>query len=249
MNNVINKEKTKWLKPWQLEKFDNIYDRDERFFSLITKGVLGWLTNNIIMYNKPIKHFIMNTGSSYMYIENNGYEFSWTETSGENWIYNELPRCVVNIGQVTIPQEELTQPFVRGTYDRITDEGIQTFNSEIRRLPIEWGMTLRYIFGTFNEAIVVLQELLDKVIFQKYFTITYLGQQIECSIEFPNMFDLNVNQIDMTTTEVNQKTLEIEIVINTSYPIINELTEISAEKQIIDFDARIDPDYIYTDTE
>ena len=70
-----------WKHPWQLEKFDNIYNKDERFFSILVKGLIAWFNKNVVLYNKPIKHFIFSTGSSYMYVEANGYEFILSETS------------------------------------------------------------------------------------------------------------------------------------------------------------------------
>ena len=55
---VNSDEKNKWIRPWNLEKFDNIYNRDERYFSILMKGLLSWLNRNVIMYNKPILHFV-----------------------------------------------------------------------------------------------------------------------------------------------------------------------------------------------
>lgn len=235
MKNVTNIKKDKWVRPWDLEKFDNIYDRDERFFAILVKGVLGYLTNHISMYGKPIKHFIFNTGSSYLYVENNGYNYSLTETTGEDWIYMETPRCIVNMGNVSFPTEELTSPFVRGIYERFNENGeIQGFNAEMRRLPIEMDFSLSYVFSTFNEAIVVIQELIDKICFQRYFNIIYLGQTIICSIEFPNSLSIDINQIDMTSTETNQKTVKFDIKVNSLYPIINEKTEIANNNIIIE---------------
>ena len=106
MKNIIyNKENFEWIRPWNIEKFDDIYNRDERFFSIVLKGVLSWFNSNIILYNKGISHFIFNTGSSYMYIESNGYEYSWNETTGEDQMYMKMPRCIVEIGGIDIPKE------------------------------------------------------------------------------------------------------------------------------------------------
>ena len=92
---ISNIEKSQWIRPWNKEKFDDLHNRDERFFGLLIKGTLAWLNKNIVLYNKPIKHFIFNTGSSIMYVESNGYKFSWNETTGEDTIYMSRPRCVV----------------------------------------------------------------------------------------------------------------------------------------------------------
>lgn len=231
---IANKQIDKWVRPWNIKKFDDLTYRDERYFSILIKGCLAWLNNNICMYDEPIKHFIFNTGSAYMYIESDGYEFKWSETTGEDKMYMHLPRCVCEIGGVNIPTEELTNPFVRGIYERKSsiDNEYKGYNSEMRRLPIELDLTLHYVLSNFNEAIILLQELIDKLIFQKFFNITYLGQKIQCSIEFPQQNNINVNKIDFDSTDVNQKNIDVQIKIESYYPIINIDTEIENTKII-----------------
>ena len=153
----VQKSKNPWIRPWNMEKFDDLFNRDERYFSVLLKGALSWLNNHIVMYNKPINHFVFVTGSSYMYIESNGYSFSWSETSGEDWMHMQLPRCIVELNSIRIPVEELTSPFVRGNYERRDGNKIKGFNAQIRRLPIEMSLNLRYEFSTFNEQIIFVQ--------------------------------------------------------------------------------------------
>ena len=92
------------------------------------------------------------------------------------------------VGNFSIPMEELTAPYIRGVYERVstaekTKGQIMAYNAEMRRLPIEMSMTLKYVFSNFNEAIIFVQELFEKILFQRYFQIVYLGQIINCSIE------------------------------------------------------------------
>ena len=247
MSNILNKEKSVWVRPWNVEKFDNLATRDERFFALVIKGVLRWLTTNIVMYNKPIKHFIFNTGSSYMYMETNGYEFSWKETSGEDMMYMERPRAIFQLGNISINTEELTQPHIRGTYERFTENGnVAGFNAEMRRIPITVNATITYVLSNFNESVILIQEFLDKIIFQRYFQIIYLGQNVECSIEFPNNFDIDINKLDMTSTDPNNKTISISVNICTNYPRFDEYTEISNQQIISTFTSYMNT---YTDKE
>ena len=218
-----------WKHPWQLEKFDNIYNKDERFFSILVKGLIAWFNKNVVLYNKPIKHFIFSTGSSYMYVEANGYEFILSETSGTDWIYMEMPRCIIEISDISFNTESLTNCFSRGEYERYDDEtnSISGYNAEIMRVPIEMNLQFKYVLSNFNETIVLLQEIIDKFIYQKFFTIIYLGQKIRCGIEFPTSEQLELNKIDMSSNETNQKVLQFDIKLTTNYPAINERTEVS----------------------
>lgn len=225
MQNLVNKEQDRWLHPWNVKKFDNLFDRDDRFFSVVLKGALSWLTRNIVLYDEPINHFIFNTGSSYLYVENNGYKYSLSEVSGEDQIYMKMPRCLVEMDSITIPTEELTQPYVRGTYERIVDNDVVGMNAEMRRLPLEITLNLRYVLSNFNESIVLLQEIIDKLVFNKYFKVTYLGQTIKCSLDWPLDEKVQVNKLDMTSSDTNQKTIELSLKLTTSYPQIDERTE------------------------
>lgn len=230
-----NSNVPEWIRPWKIEKFDNLHNKDERFFSIVIKGLLSWLNRNIILYNKPIRHFIYNTGSSIMYIENNGYEMSWTETTAEDMIYMERPRCVVNVGDIDINTDELSQPHIRGVYEResvyrdkdnnIIKRAIEGYNAEIRRIPLTLHIDLNYVLSNFNESIVLTEELIAKFLFQQYYNIVYLGQKIMCSIELPQNFHIETNKIDMTSSEVNQKTIALSLNICCNYPRISESTE------------------------
>lgn len=235
----INQSSNKpvWERPWNREKFDTLAYKDDRFFSIVTKGALSWLTRNIILYNKPIKHFIYNTGSSIMYVETNGYELSWSETTGEDQIYMSKPRCVVSVGDIEVETGELTQPHIRGVYERecvykddnnsIIKKQIEGFNAEIRRIPITLHLDLNYVLSSFSESIVLTEELISKFLFQQYYNVVYLGQTIMCSVELPQSFKIETNKIDMTSTETNQKTISVSLNICCNYPRINEMTEIA----------------------
>ena len=114
------------------------------------------------------------------------------------------------------------------------------YNAEIRRLPIELDLNLKYYLSNFNETIILLQELIDKIIFQKYYNISYLGQVIQCSIEFPGNTTPELNKIDMTSPEPNKRNITLSIKICTNYPIINERTEIPTDKVIVAYGMNMD---------
>lgn len=240
MKNVFNREHEKWIRPWNQKKFDDIYNRDERFFAIIIKGLISWLNRNIVLYDESINHFIFNTGSSYLYMESNGYEYNLSETTGEDTMYMKLPRCLIELADVNIPMEELTSPFSRGNYERRNGNLITGFNAEIRRLPIELTINLKYYLSNFNETIVLLQEIIDKLVFQRYFNVTYLGQVLQCSVEFPANMNPEINKIDMTSPEPNQRNITLDIKICTNYPLIDTRTEIPTDKVIVRFGQEID---------
>ena len=224
---VSNIDIDRWVQPWDEERPDDIYDRDERFFSILTKGFLAYMSNAIKMYGKPVRHFIFTTGSSYMYVETNGYEYSVKEVTGEDWIYHERPRCVVQLGNVSIDTNELSQPRVRGTYERRSSRTgeILGYNAEIQGVPVNMTIVCRYVLSTFNEKLVLAQELIDKMLFQKYFSINYLGQVIKVAVTPPQDFSLDFSTVDMSSTEANRFELQVQLQVEAVYPSIDVSTE------------------------
>lgn len=238
INNIKNEDR--WIRPWNKTKHVDIYKREDRFFALVIKGVLAWLKKNILLYDKSINHFILSTGSAYLYIESNGYEYSLNEVTGEDAIYMERPRCVVEMGPISIDTEELSQPNIRGNYERLSsDNKIKGYNAEMRRCPITWQLNLHYVLSNFNEQVILMQEFIDNLLFQQYFNIVYLGQKIMCSIEMPDNFNINIGKIDFGSTDPNMNNFDITINVSTNYPAINEKTEIPSDVIIGSFEGAI----------
>jgi hypothetical protein len=87
---------------------------------------------------------VFNTGSSYLYIESNGYEYSVNETTGEDTMYMTLPRCIIELADVNIATEELSSPYGRGYYGHRSGNMICGYNADIRRLPLELTINAKY---------------------------------------------------------------------------------------------------------
>ena len=232
---VSNNKPLKWIRPWDEEKPNNLYNRDERFFSVVTKGLLAYLTNTICMYGKPIKHFILSTGTDFMYVETNGYEYKIGEVTGEDMMYMERPRCILNLSDISIDTGELTQKGVRGTYERLDDNNIRGFNAEIKRMPIKMSFNLHYVLSTFNEQITLAQEIIEKMLFQTFFSFVYLGQIIQASVVFPDSTTIEVGKIDVTSSEANANNIDFSVIVETNYPQIDQETEIPNDAFISGF--------------
>ena len=163
------------------------------------------------------------------------------ETTGEDQMYMKMPRCICTFGDISVPQEELTSQYVRGIYERVSSltGKMKSYSAELRRLPLEISLSLQYVLSTTNESLILMQELIDKIIFQRYFNIVYLGQRIKCSIEFPSNVKFEFNKIDMASPETRQKTINLELKICTNYPIINVETELDGNTVISSFNSQV----------
>ena len=81
--------------------------------------------------------------------------------------------------------------------------------------------------------------------FQRYFNIVYLGQIVQCSIEFTENTNININQIDLASKEPNQKTIELEVKICSNLPVFNQYSETPSSLIISSFDTDLKNGGIY----
>ena len=67
MKTVFNRENEQWIRPWMTDKFDDLYNRDERFFSIVIRGYYHGLietlyytiSQSIILYSTQVHHICM----------------------------------------------------------------------------------------------------------------------------------------------------------------------------------------------
>jgi hypothetical protein len=246
---IQNSELPKWKPLKCIEKFDDL-KHDVRFFAIITKGLLSWLNTNILLYNKSVRHFIISTGTEYLYQEANGYNFSWTDTTGEDMIYNKLPRCVLTWDEIKIITGDLSSPYARGSYERTVQidgyEQERSYNAEIKLMPIEMPIKCEYVLSNFNEQLILTEELLSEFAFTRYFSVSYMGNKIDCSLEFPT--DVNLDKPKITySSENSQNKINLSLALKTTFPVINPRTEVYASKTIYTFTHNVDPQINNTD--
>ena len=86
---------------------------------------------------------------------------------------------------------------------------------------------------------MLAQEFIDKLLFQKYFYIVYLGNKIPCSLEFPQNFKIDMNKLDMSSSDPNNKIINIQLNLCTEYPAFDEQTEIENSNVIGAFDMEV----------
>ena len=68
------------------------------FFSIIIKGLMRKLYDDLTIRDIKIPHIILNTGDDLMYLEVKGHDQSKEpyEITNEDHVYNMIPRCIVN---------------------------------------------------------------------------------------------------------------------------------------------------------
>jgi hypothetical protein len=209
-------------------------NNQELFMSSLFKALIYNLNHQMLLRDKSIPHFILNTGDDIMYLENKGQDNSKEpyQVSNEDYIYNSIPRCMINLGGIEVLEDQITSPYSRGEFEISTDDILQSFSAEFRRMPLKFSVTLKYYLDSFTDVLSVTQYIITKLLFIRTFKFDYLGQIIEASYKVPTSFDNEKNiTFDGGTTEQKLRTIELTLDVETNMPVYDERTTINCENR------------------
>jgi hypothetical protein len=209
------------------------------FLSIVIKGLLVNLKNDIKIRNKPVPHFILHTGDDRMFLEAKGYDASIEpmQQSNENNIYDVIPKCIVNPNNIDLDTAQLTAPYSLGSlqYEHSTGElaGLYTLKGEFRRLPMKVNFDLKYYVDSYTDMLELIQYVISNLAFIRTYDIMYMGQKIKCSYEIPDSFgEEHTMDIDGSFQDSREHTLSITVEVETNIPIFNNRTIMPTDRII-----------------
>lgn len=221
---------------WNKLRTGEIDANDQQLFvSILLKGLIYNLNRDIKVRDQLVPHFVLNTGDDILYLEVKGQDHSIepTEVSNENFVYNTIPRCLVQPGGINILTDQLTSPYTRGNFVFEYEDVLYNFTSEFRRLPIKLSVTLKYVLDNFTDALQVTQQILTKHAFINTFNIVYLGQTIQASYKIPDDYSTEYQaEFDGLTQDEKTRKLNVELEIETNLPILYPRTLIPSDGYI-----------------
>lgn len=210
-------------------------NNQDLFFSILIKGLLTKLDDRIKIRNIQIPHFIVGVGDDTMYLNHKGYNYSKEpyEVTNEDYIYNIIPRCTVNPGNITLSPDQLSSPYSIGDLQLDIDNKLYSLVGEFRRMPMKLSCDIKYYTDSYNDMLILIQQIISKLSFIQTYNITYMGQNILCSYRIPESFDEeHAIDIDGTSTDSKLKTLSLSLEIETTFPIWNNKTIVSKDNII-----------------
>lgn len=207
----------------------------ELFLKAVLGGAIYLLNDNIKLRNKRVPHFFINTGDDILYRELLQYSFdpTYLTTTGEDFVYNECPRCLLDFEGLSIDTGQLTQPFIPG-HCVITspDNDEYEFVAEFRRNPISLSLSLKYVIDSFGDSLRLQQLILTKLSFIRLYRVSYLGQTIECALSFPEGINIQKSTEMSFGTEKRERIIEIDLDIKSNIPVYNNKTAVEASNII-----------------
>ena len=204
-------------------------NNQELFMSTLFRALLYNLNQQIKLRDKKIPHFILNTGDDIMWLENKGQDINKDPLGvpNEDYIYNSVPRCMVNLGGIEVLEDQITSPYTRGDFEFSYDDVLKGFSAEFRRMPLKFSVTLKYYLDSFTDVLSVTQYIITKLLFIRTFKFDYMGQTIQASYKVPTSFSDEKNiTFDGGTTEQKLRSIELSLEVETNLPVFNERTVI-----------------------
>lgn len=219
----------------QIRKGELDCNNRELFFSTLIKGLMLKLDDDISIRNRPVPHVTVHTGSDALYLERKGYNQSIEpfSISNEDYIYQIVPRCNVNLGGIDLVPDQLTNPYSLGQFQLEDENGIYTLKGEFRRMPVKLGVELKYMTDSYRDMLELIQQIITKLTFIRTFNITYMGQVIPCSYKIPESFSgEHLTELDGKTQDDKLHTMQISLEVETCFPIFSPKTVMSIEQCI-----------------
>ena len=211
-------------------------NNQELFFSALIKGLIISLNKDISIRTIPVLHLIEHTGSDALYLEQKGYDASIEpyDISNESYIYQIVPRCIVNPGGIDLVPDQLTNPYSLGHLQYDAGDRLYELVAEFRRMPLKLSVELKYFTDSYRDLLELVQQIITKLTFIRTYNITYMGQSIQCSYKIPESFSgEHLTELDGTTQDNKNHTLALTLEIETSLPIYSDRTIVDADNIIV----------------
>lgn len=215
------------------------------FFSILIKGLMRHLYDELTIRGISIPHIIINTGDDLMYLGVKGYDQNKEplDISNEDYVYNVIPRCTVSPKGINLAVDQLTSPYAWGQFQYESDDIIGTFRAEVRRIPLTMQFSLVYYLDTYTDLLEMIQQTISNLSFIRTFDITYLGQKITCSYKIPESFDGEYTlDIDGAYSDNKSRKLSLDIEVETCFPIYNKRSIMSADHFVKDVHLEMNDD-------
>ena len=211
------------------------------FFSIIIKGLMRKLYDDLTIRNIKIPHIVLNTGDDLMYLEVKGHNQSKEpyEVTNEDYVYSMIPRCIVNPKGINLIPDQLTTPYSRGLFQYENEDSINTYSAEFRRMPLTMSVEMTYYVDSYTDLLELTQQAISKLSFIQTYYVTYMGQSILCSYKIPESMEGEYSvALDGAYSDNRSRKISLNIEIETNFPIFNNRSVIQSDNVIkqTDFD-------------
>lgn len=193
----------------------------EPFFNYLIRAVVAELssvTHTKIGTNEVDVPFVF-MGDDEMWCMAKGHDVN-DPLSNESWIYQQVPRCMVKLGSISIPGDQLSSPYTRGYVSVDDSESSMMFTGQFRRMPIQTSLNLNFALPSITSSFYLLQSLCTTIPLTRYTSFVYMGQVIDVRIYLPLEQSVTIDSdLDGTSTSTRNKSVSVDVTVESNLPI------------------------------
>jgi len=152
--------------------------------------------------------------------------------------YERVPRGIVTFQSFQVSTRDLTNKFVRGSYNReVRDQNDRRVNelhsARLFGIPLHVTYTVEVRFDTMIEAMKLIDMFLESFYANRVVYFQYKGLRIPAQFRFPDSADVNKNyKFDYNSAPDNYYSLRFTVVMETYFPSFDKASDRVRKKVI-----------------
>jgi hypothetical protein len=192
--------------------------------------VINYVDNNGLSKQQIVPFFYSATGDE-RFLQDH---FDFWDICGEQKIdgnFDVIPRGMISLAPPQINTGNMTNRFVRGTYQKIEDNYWVKKSAYINPIPLDYTLNIQIQTDLYEDLFKIQQSLIEKFYKTQVFSILYKGFRVPCQIGFPEDFGIE-KTFEFTYNESNKNKMSFSLAVESYLPVIDPKTEFSTNSTL-----------------
>lgn len=229
--------------------YTQTFNRDDIFLRSLLVGALASL-NRYFMWENVFDNdekvqvsvpFYFSTTGDERFLKDtfmNGIDSDANGCVAETF-YNIIPRGIVNMEDISINEDELTNKFSRGYHTEETESGeLRTYSSDFFNIPITMNLSITGYVDSHTDMLKFTESLIRIFYKNISYNIEYKNMRCPCVLEFPADYTQE-RLIDFGFSDRKEWKVTFNLIIKSIMPIPREGSKIFAGNRMDSFPCNI----------
>jgi hypothetical protein len=158
-----------------------------------------------------------------------------------NGSYDVIPRGTLMMPSVNIKESDFVNPYVRGSYQQITDSEVLEKSSPIFMIPIEMSFNLEFVADQYLELWIIYEQLLSAFRRVSQFKVQWKGMALPCNVTLNSSRTLT-KQDTFQFSGVEHPKLSTSLSLETYQPVFDSWNDRFSYERMVDPQLQLDED-------
>lgn len=195
-----------------------------------------WDDNVVERVTVPFAYNFVSSEPNERFIQDN-YTFFGRECFSDKIVdgnFEMLPRFVLSYESSQIDSANITNRFVKGTYQEQVDGKVETRVAYMFQIPLTMNFSLEGWVDNYINAFKIEQAIRDVFYKNKTFWVQYRGMKIGCCVGFPESITTGEKTVSYTFSQENQIKMSFNLSVETYQPCFDPTTSMK-EDDVIEY--------------